>query len=200
VFAGPCLAQAVFFAVWFLAGSIDWHHCRLAGFAKFSARGERRAFPPGCPLGGALPWARVMIRQTAVAADRGRGCACARAVGVRTSRGAGTSVTARTPNACARSGAGRRRSGRPGGAWMRRSKPSKPRLSVRAVSALHLRRNPPSPSKLRQRVVTQQKFFAHFLCDRPGCCEPPPKSGRSQARYCCCACRQAVALAWPLPD
>jgi hypothetical protein len=30
------------------------------------------------------------------------------------------------------------------------------------------------------------------LCDRPGCHEPPPKSGRSQARYCCPACRQAV--------
>ena len=30
------------------------------------------------------------------------------------------------------------------------------------------------------------------LCDRPGCHEPVMKSGRSQARYCCSACRQAV--------
>ena len=30
------------------------------------------------------------------------------------------------------------------------------------------------------------------MCDRPGCHEPVPKSGRSQARYCCSACRQAV--------
>jgi len=29
------------------------------------------------------------------------------------------------------------------------------------------------------------------VCDRPGCHEPPRKSGRSQARYCCRACRQA---------
>lgn len=30
------------------------------------------------------------------------------------------------------------------------------------------------------------------ICGRPGCHEVPPKSGRSQARYCCAACRQAV--------
>ena len=30
------------------------------------------------------------------------------------------------------------------------------------------------------------------MCHRPGCHEPPLKSGRSQARYCCPACRQAV--------
>jgi hypothetical protein len=30
------------------------------------------------------------------------------------------------------------------------------------------------------------------LCDRPGCHEVPPKSGRSQSHYCCAACRQAV--------
>jgi hypothetical protein len=31
-----------------------------------------------------------------------------------------------------------------------------------------------------------------FLCARPGCYEPPLKSGRQQARYCCAACREAV--------
>ena len=30
------------------------------------------------------------------------------------------------------------------------------------------------------------------MCHRPGCHEPPLKSGRSQACYCCSACRQAV--------
>ena len=30
------------------------------------------------------------------------------------------------------------------------------------------------------------------ICERPGCYEPPPKSGRSQAKYCCPGCRQAV--------
>ena len=29
-------------------------------------------------------------------------------------------------------------------------------------------------------------------CDRPGCYEPPLKSVRNPARYCCSACRQAV--------
>jgi hypothetical protein len=30
------------------------------------------------------------------------------------------------------------------------------------------------------------------LCHRPGCHEPPVKSGRQQACYCCPACRQAL--------
>jgi hypothetical protein len=30
------------------------------------------------------------------------------------------------------------------------------------------------------------------MCDRPGCYEPVAKLGRSQALYCCWACRQAV--------
>jgi hypothetical protein len=35
-------------------------------------------------------------------------------------------------------------------------------------------------------------FSPTSLCDRSGCQEPPPKSGRNQTRYCCSACRQAV--------
>jgi hypothetical protein len=35
-------------------------------------------------------------------------------------------------------------------------------------------------------------FSPTVLCDRPGCHEVPKKSGRSQRRYCCPACRQAV--------
>ena len=106
--------------------------------------------------------------------DRGRGCACAKAVDASTSRGVGTSVTARTPNACAWSGAGRRPSGRPNGVRTMRSKSSTPRRNVRAVDASHLRRNHRKPRSLRRRVVTQQKFFCRLpLCDRPGCHEPP---------------------------
>jgi hypothetical protein len=35
-------------------------------------------------------------------------------------------------------------------------------------------------------------FFPWPLCNRPGCYESPRKSGRNQASYCCCTCRQAV--------
>jgi hypothetical protein len=133
-----------------------------------------------------------MISETLVAADRGHEFVCARGVDKSTSRGVGTSVIARTLNACVCSGAGRRPSGKPDAVRMKRSKSSTPRLSVRAVSVPYLRRNHPSLSKLRQRMVTQQKFFAPVLCDRPGCHETPPKLGRNQPSYCCPACRQAV--------
>ena len=63
-----------------------------------------------------LPWAPVRVREsTAVrpeGADRARGFAYAKAVGVSTSRGVGTSATARIRTASGRSDAGRRRSGR----------------------------------------------------------------------------------------
>ena len=36
-------------------------------------------------------------------------------------------------------------------------------------------------------------FFSLPLCDRPGCHEPPATSVRNPARYCCSACRHAVA-------
>ena len=35
-------------------------------------------------------------------------------------------------------------------------------------------------------------FSPTTMCDRPGCHEPVAKSGRSQARYCCDACREAI--------
>jgi len=125
-------------------------------------------------------------------ADRGRGFVCAKAVGGRTSRGVGTSVTARIPNACVWCGAGKRRGGKPGSARTTRSKPSTPRQNVRAVSVPYLRRKPQRTPRLQRRVVTQQIFLSPLLCDRPGCHEPPPKVGRNQARYCCPACRQAL--------
>ena len=109
-----------------------------------------------------------MVIQSAAAVpvrdDRGRGSACAKAVGTSTSRGVGTSVTARTPNAGGRCVAGRRRGGRRDDARTLRPKPSTPRLSVRAVSAPPLRRKHPRTPQLRLRVVTQQKFCSPCRC------------------------------------
>ena len=122
-----------------------------------------------------------------------RASACAKAVDASTSRGVGTSVTARIPNACVWSGAGRRRGGRPSGARTRQSKPSMPRQNVCAVSAPPLRHNRRSHLRLRRRVVTQQKFFRRLRCATGrGAMNRLLKSGRNQARYCCSACRQAV--------
>jgi hypothetical protein len=108
-----------------------------------------------------------MISQTVAAVTvrdgRGRGSACAEAVAASTSRGVGTSVTARTPNACAWSGAGWRRGGRPSGVRTMRPKPSTPRSNVRAGDASHLRRKHRRSPNLRRRVVTQQTF----CCRRP---------------------------------
>jgi hypothetical protein len=95
---------------------------------------------------------------------RGRGSACARGVDARISRAVGISAIARTPSAYAWSGAGRRPNGRPGGGRMKRSKPSTPRPSGRAVSVPQRRRNHQGLRKLRQRVVTQQKFFRRLSC------------------------------------
>jgi hypothetical protein len=51
----------------------------------------------------------------------------------------------------------------------------------------------PKPSEIAAARGRAAKIFPPTpLCDRPGCHEPPLKSGRSQARYCCPACRQAV--------
>ena len=104
-----------------------------------------------------------MIAQTAARVpardDRGRGSACAKAVAVSTSRGAGISVTARIPNASTWSDAGWRRGGKLNGVKTMRSKPSTPRHSVRAASVPHLRRKPRRSVRLLRRVVTRQIFF-----------------------------------------
>jgi hypothetical protein len=51
----------------------------------------------------------------------------------------------------------------------------------------------PKPSAIAAaRGHAARIFSPTSLCDRPGCHEPPPKSGRNQTRYCCSACRQAV--------
>lgn len=131
--------------------------------------------PRAVPWEIALPWAVVIISQTAGAVpvrdDRGRGSACAKAVAGSTSRGVGTSVTARTPNACAWSGAGWRRGGRPNGVRMMPPKPRTPRSNVRAVGVLPLRRKHRTPPRLRWRVVTQQKLFCR-RCRCPSASDP----------------------------
>jgi len=105
-----------------------------------------------------------MISQTAVADDRGRASACAKAVDASTNRGVGISITARIPNACGWCGVGRRRSGRPSGARMRPPNQSMPRPNACAVSASLLRPKRRSRLRLRRRVVTQQEFFRRLRC------------------------------------
>ena len=51
---------------------------------------------------------------------------------------------------------------------------------------------PKPPEIAAARGHAARIFSPAAMCDRPGCHEPPLKSGRSQARYCCPACRQAV--------
>jgi hypothetical protein len=51
---------------------------------------------------------------------------------------------------------------------------------------------PKDPDVAAARGHAAKIFSPTPLCDRPGCYEPPRKSGRSQAKYCCPACRQAV--------
>lgn len=139
---------------------IDW---RMTGRVFFLNKRPRRTLarsPRADPWESTLPWAAVIINQTAaVVGNHGRGSACARAVGASTRHRVGTSVTARTPNACDWSDAGRRRGGRPSDARTMPSKPSTPRPNERAVSVPLLRHNPRMNPKLRRRVVTQQRLF-----------------------------------------
>jgi hypothetical protein len=51
---------------------------------------------------------------------------------------------------------------------------------------------PKAPAVAAARGHAASIFSPAPLCDRPGCHEVPHKSGRSQARYCCATCRQAV--------
>jgi hypothetical protein len=51
----------------------------------------------------------------------------------------------------------------------------------------------PQPPPLAPARGHAAKIFSPGpVCDRPGCHEPAPKVGRSQASYCCPACREAV--------
>ncbi len=105
-----------------------------------------------------------MISQTAVADDRGRASACAKAVDANTNRGVGISITVKIPNACGWCGVGRRRSGKPSGARTMPPNPSMPRPNACAVSASLLRHKRRSRLRLGRRVVTQQEFFRQLPC------------------------------------
>jgi hypothetical protein len=120
------------------------------------------------------------------------GSACAKGVAERTSHDAGISATARTPIVSARSGAGKRRGGRPDIASPLRPKHATPRPNARAASGPKRRPKRLRNQRLRHRVVTQQDFFPGPICDRPGRYEPPVTSPRNPARYCGPACRHAV--------
>jgi len=104
-----------------------------------------------------------MISPTAVAVavrdDHGRGSACAKAVGASTRRSVGTSVTARIPNACAWSGAGRRPGGRPNGVRTMPPKPSTPRPNARGSSP----QLPKQPEVATARGHAA-KIFSRLLC------------------------------------
>ena len=63
---------------------------------------------------------------------------------------------------------------------------------VRRQRATSLPQEPKPPDVGAARGHAATIFPPTPLRDRPGCHEPPLKSGRSQARYCCPACRQAV--------
>src|SRR5262249_20092881 len=56
---------------------------------------------------------------------------------------------------------------------------------------------PPQPPKEPEVVAARghaaKIFSPNPICERPGCHEPPIKSGRNQAKYCCPSCRQAVS-------
>jgi len=150
--------------------------CPLPHVSNKRLRRNVSALPLRLSLGrSTLPWATIIVSQMAVAVgDRGHASACAKAVGTSTRRGVGTSVTVRTPNACAWSGAGRRHGARPGGARTRPPKPSMPRPSGRAAGVSTLCHNRRTSRTLRRRVVTQQKFFPRLRSARgPGAMTRP---------------------------
>jgi hypothetical protein len=155
--AGPF--PTVCFVVWFRHIRVDW----LLDLPKRPRRTLAHS-PRAVPWENTLPWASVMISQTAVAADREREFVCAKDVDKSTSRSVGISVIVRTPNACVWCGAGRQRGGKPSGVSSKRLKPSMPRQNVPAVNAAHLCPKLRRLQRLLQRVVTQQKFYRRRRC------------------------------------
>jgi hypothetical protein len=129
-----------------------------------SARREwSRILPELFPWELPLPWAPFTVRNaTAVCPEPGdpaRGSVCAKDAHASTSRGAGTSATARIRNASRRLSAGRRLAARRNVARTPASKPSMLRLKKSAVTAPRPRPRPLRTRTLRPRVVTQPKFF-----------------------------------------
>src|SRR5271157_1044546 len=105
-----------------------------------SARGEcGHILPELFPWETSLPWASTTLKENVAVWPEGaspaRASACVKAAAASTSRGAGTSTTARSRNAGGRSVAGRRRGGRPNIAWPPRSKLGTPRQRARRERA-----------------------------------------------------------------
>jgi len=144
-----------------------------------------------------LPWAVVSISQAAAADDRGRGFVCAKAVDKNSSRDAGTSVTARIPNACARCAAGKRPSVRRNGVSTKRSKPSTPPPNVRTAGVPPLRPNHPRLLKLRRRVVTQQEFFYRGRCaSGRGVTNRPPSRAATRQPTAAAPAARRFTVSW----
>jgi hypothetical protein len=127
-----------------------------------------RILPELFPWELILPWATARVRERTTprpeGADCASGSACAKGADASISRGAGTSDTARSPNASGRSAAGRRHGGRPNNARMPSPKPGMPRLSARAACGPSPRPRLFRNQRLRRRVVTQQNvFFPAFM-------------------------------------
>lgn len=133
--------------------------------------------PRAFPWEKHLPWALVRVRESTATrpegANRARGIACAKVVGASISRGVGTSATARIRNAGGRSTAGKRRGGKPDIASTPTSKPGTRRLRKSAASERSPRLRLLRTERLRQRVVTRQKFFFHSVMRSAGLPRPP---------------------------
>lgn len=63
---------------------------------------------------------------------------------------------------------------------------------ARRRRASSLPQPPKEPEVAAARGHAANFFSPTPICERPGCYEPSPKSGRNQAKYCCSSCRQAV--------
>ena len=51
---------------------------------------------------------------------------------------------------------------------------------------------PQKPEVVAARGHAAKILLPNPFCHRPGCYDPPTKSGRNQPKYCCPACRRAV--------
>jgi hypothetical protein len=136
---------------------------RLVRVLKAPGENATNILPELFPWESQLPWApSTVLTNTAVCPERGnpgRGLAFAKDADASTNRGAGTSATARTRNACGKSDVGKRLVARLNVVGMPASKPGMPRPKRSAGSEPKLRPRPLKTPKLRPRVVTQRIFF-----------------------------------------
>jgi hypothetical protein len=142
-------SKAVFFFVLFPGRTLDWRAKRLVR-VLIAPEENGDTSSSSFSLGrSSLPWAPSTLREsTAVwpeGAIRALGPACATGAGASTSRGDGTSDTARGRKVSARSASGRRRGGRPNTTRLPRPKPGTPRPSAHAASGSSTRNFSISP-------------------------------------------------------